>query len=409
MTAFAHPNRNRPAPAARARLWASAALAALCFAALVACSAVRTPEGWSSGAVSGDAVYIGTMEGELLALDKTAGDTIWKRALPTPEDANRAIYGKPAVAEDNGLILVGGYDGRLYAYDSNGDLAWQERLGGRIVGGPAIYEGLALVGSGGVSSSEDSPGTLSAIDIASNDEIWRVEAGGPIWASPVVADGVAYVGSMDHSVYAVNVADGGEKWRYESGGAVVSQVALHENLVIFGGFDSRLYALNIETGEPVWTFNGSTRWYWAPPVVADGVVYAASLDGTLYALDAETGQLRWTFASGGELVGSPAVVKLPASPNDPDAEDAELIAVPVANGGESKIALLETNGSERQACRIGADIRTSLAASDDLIYFGAVNHTIMALRIKPNGNPDEEWVYVTNADDPYPPGRAKAC
>lgn len=400
MTFFALPNRNRPAP--RARLRASLALAAFAIAALIGCNAVRTPEGWSSGAVSGDALYIGTMRGELLALDKTSGDTIFRRALPTPEDANRAIYGKPAVAHDNGLVLVGGYDGRLYAYDSNGDLSWQERLGGRIVGGPAIYEGLALVGAGGVSSSEDSPGTVSAIDIASNDEVWRVDVGGPVWASPVVADGVAYVGSMDHSVYAINVADGGEKWRYESGGAVVSRVALHENLVIFGAFDSRLYALNIETGEPVWTFNDSTRWYWAPPLVADGVVYAASLDGTLYALDAETGQRRWTFASGGELVGAPAVVKLPDG-------GLELIAVPVADGSESKIALLEPNGSERQACRIGADIRTSLAASGDLIYFGATDHTIMALKIKPNGNPDEEWVYVANADDPYPPGRAKAC
>ena len=395
---FTIPSPNRNARAAR--VWLAVALAAACLAALAGCSVVRTPEGWSSAEISGDTVYIGTMSGELLALDKTSGDTIWKRALPTPEDANRAIYGKPAAF--NGLTLVGGYDGRLYAYDASGDLVWQERLGGRIVGGPATHEGFALVGTGGVSSSDDnSPGTLSAIDVETNsetfgDEVWRVDMGGPIWASPAIADGVAYVGSMDHNVYAIDVASGDEKWRYRSGGAVVSRAALHDGLVIFGSFDSRLYALNAETGDPVWVFDGSTRWYWAPPVVADGAVYAASLDGTLYALDAETGALKWTFASGGQLVGSPTIVN-------------GLIAVPVADGGESKIALLEPNGSERQACRIGADIRTSLTASDDLIYFAATDHTIMALRIKPNGNPDEEWVYVANADDPYPPGRAKAC
>ena len=393
---FTSPNRNRPARPAR--VWAAAALAmTICLAALAAgCTRIGIPQGWSSGAISGDAVYIGTMEGELLALDKVSGDTLWKRALPTPDETERAIYGKPAVAD--GLVLVGGYDGRLYAYGADGgDLEWQERLGGRIVGGPATRGGLAIVGAGDVTSSDEGPpGTLSAIDIATNDEVWRVDVDGAIWASPVVADGIAYVGSMDHNVYAIDISDGGEKWRYRSGGAVVSEVALYENLVIFGGFDSRLYALNAETGEPVWVFDGSTRWYWAPPVVADGAVYAASLDGSLYALDAETGALKWSFASGGQLVGAPAIVN-------------GLIAVPVAAGGESKIALLEPNGSEQQACRIGADIRTSLAASDDLIYFGATDHTIMALRIKPNGNPDEEWVYVTNADDPYPPGRAKAC
>ena len=386
-----HPNPNLRA----ARVWAVAALTALALAALAGCSVVRTPEGWSSAAISGDTVYIGTMRGELLALDKTSGDALWKRALPTPEDANRGIYGKPAIV--NGLALVGGYDGRLYAYDLDGDLVWQEPLGGRIVGGPTTHEGFALVGTGGVSSSDDnSPGTLSAIDVETNDEVWRVEMGGPIWASPVVADGVAYVGSMDHNVYAIDVASGEEKWRYRSGGAVVSQAALHDGLVIFGGFDSRLYALNAESGERAWVFNGSSRWYWASPLVADGTVYAPSLDGTLYALDAKTGELRWRFDSGGQLVGSPTVIN-------------GLIAVPVADGGESKIALLEPNGSQQQACRIGADIRTSLAASGDLIYFSATDHTIMALRIKPNGNPDEEWVYVANADDPYPPGRAKAC
>ena len=86
-----------------------------------------------------------------------------------------------------------------------------------------------------------------------------------------------------------------------------------------------------------------------------------------------------------------------------------LIAVPIADGGDSKIALLEPNGSEQAACKIGADIRTSLEVSDDLIYFAATDHTIRALRVKASGNPDEEWVFVTNADDPHPPDRARAC
>ena len=206
----------------------------------------------------------------------------------------------------------------------------------------------------------------------------------------------AYVGSLDHSLYAVDVSDGSEKWRYVSGGAIVSGAVVHGGLVIFGGFDSRLYALDVDTGDPVWVFNGSSRWYWSTPLVRDGVVYAPSLDGNLYAIDAKSGDLKWVFATEGQIIGSPTFVN-------------DLIAVPVADGNDSKVALVETNGSEQQACRIGSDIRTSLAVSDDLIYFGATDHTIRALRIKPNGNPDEEWVYVTDADDPYPPDWAKAC
>ena len=366
------------------------------LAFLTGCDTARIggPEGWSAGAVDDGILYIGTMEGEVLAVNKLTGDTEWRRELPTDEDRERAIYGRPAVAED--YVIVGGYDGRLYAYDDTGDLEWQEPLTGRIVGGPTVTQGIALVGTGEVSSSNGSGGALYAIDIEAADLIWTYRTGGPIWSTPAVANGVAYVGSLDHQLHAVDIEDGSRKWAYTTGGAIVSGIALYEGLVIFGGFDSTLYALDADSGNLVWDYRGSTRWYWSTPLVHEDVVYAPSLDGTLYALDAATGSLKWRYETEGQLVGAPVVVN-------------NLIAVPIADGGDSKIALLELNGSEQAACKIGADVRTSLEVSDDLIYFGATDHTIRALRVKPSGNPDEEWVFVTDADDPHPPDRARAC
>ncbi len=361
----------------------------------IGCNAVRRPQGWSAGAVSGDTLFIGTMQGEVLAVSKDTGDTEWRRELPTPEDADKGLYGSPAVTDD--LVLVGGYDGVLYAYNkTDGSPLWQERLAGRIVGGPSIEGNLAIVGTGAAGSSDKSENVLYAVDIEQGDPIWEYNGSGPIWSSPVVVDGVAYFGTLDHKVYAVNVDDGSEKWSYRLGGAVASGVAVYEDSVIFGGFDSNLYALDADTGSLKWMFPDATRWYWAAPLVRDGVVYAPSLDGALYALDANTGDLMWTYATEGQLVGTPVVIN-------------DLVAIPVADGDNSKIALVEKNGTEQAACRIGADIRTSLEVSDDLIYFAATDHTIMALRIKPNGNPDEEWVYKTDEDDPHPRDRAKAC
>ena len=253
-----------------------------------------------------------------------------------------------------------------------------------------------MSGTGAAGSSDRSENVLYAVDITEGDPVWEYTGSGPIWSSPAVVDGVAYFGSLDHNVYAVNVNDGSEKWNYRLGGAVASGVSVQDDLVIFGGFDSNLYAVDADTGNLKWKFPDATRWYWASPLVQDGVVYAPSLDGTLYALDAASGDLRWRYVSEGQLVGTPAIIN-------------DLIAVPVADGGNSRIVLLEKNGTEQAACRIGADIRTSLEVSDDLIYFAATDHTIMALRIKPNGNPDEEWVYKTDEDDPHPRDRAKAC
>ena len=338
------------------------------------------------------------MEGEILAVQKETGKLVWRDQIPTSEDSDRAIYGRPAVTDS--AVFVGGYDGRLSAYNkSDGDLLWEEPLSGRIVGGPAVHGNRVLIGTGTVSSADGAGGYLYAIDIETGDPDWDYPTDGPVWSTPTVEDGVALVGSLDHNVYAVNLEDGSEKWRFESGGAVSSGLVVSGGLVIFGSFDSTLYALDVETGGIRWRFDGASSWYWSAPLVVDGTVYAPSLDGRLYALDASTGHLTWVFPTEGrlgQLVGSPAVVN-------------ELLAVPVADGGDSSIELLEPNGSWLAACRIGEDVRTSLEVDGDLIYFGANDSTIRALRIKENGNPDEEWVFVTNEDDPYPRDRPKAC
>ena len=361
---------------------------------LVGCSRISTPKGWSAGNVSGENLFIGTMEGDVLAVDKMTGDEVWRRQLPIAEDEDRAIYGRPAVTEN--AVYIGGYDGTLYAYDRQGGLLWQEPLPGRIVGGPTVYGNQVLVGTGTVSSSDGAAGGLYAIDIETDDPSWDYQTDGPIWSSPTVHNGTAYVGSLDHNVYAVNVEDGVEKWRFESGGAIASGLAIADGLVIFGGFDSTLYGLNGETGQLVWRFDGASSWFWATPLVVGNVVYAPSLDGNLYAINADTGDLIWLYSTEGQLVGSPAIVM-------------DMLGVPVADGDDSVIALLETNGSLLGSCRIGEDVRTSLEVDGDLIYFGAKDSTIRALRIKGNGNPDEEWIFVTNEDDPHPSDRPKAC
>ena len=373
----------------------SVALALCVILALAACSQVRTPEGWSSGAVSGDNLFIGTQQGEVLAVEKETGDLVWRRQLPTQEDAERAIYGRVAATED--AVFVGGYDGILYAYESNGNPMWQEPLSGRIVGGPTVHEGFVFVGAGNVSSGDGIGGALYAIDIATDDPVWTHPTDGAVWSPPTVSDGVVYAGSLDHSVYAVDAETGDNMWSFPSGGAVASGIAVADGLAIFGGFDSKLYGLDAKTGGQVWRFDGASGWFWSTPLIAGGVAYAPSLDGNLYAIDAESGVLVWTWQSeGGQIVGSPTLVN-------------DMIAVPVADGGNSRIALLEPNGSFLAACRIGEDVRTSLESDGDLLYFSAKDSSIRALRIKANGNPDEEWIFLTNEDDPRPADRAKAC
>ena len=378
-----------------------------------ACTQINNPEGWSSGAVAGESLYIGTREGQVRALyigspdsrgemtaaeNRELGETVWEFDLRGDERL-RAVYGTPAI--DGDALYVGGYDGYLYALSLEPDpdlprqpkLMWQERVGRGlddsvypIVAGPVASDGLLLVAS--------SDGYLYAYDIAEQDEVWRFPAGDKIWSRPAVAAGAAFFGSLDKNVYAVDLESGSELWRYETGGAVAAAPAVAGGRVYIGSLDSVFYALDAEDGGVEWRFTGSSSWYWAEPLVVDGTVLASSLDGTLYALDAATGDLLWSVATDGPIVGAPAVVS-------------DLIALP-SDDGRIRVVRLR-DGTQLDGCNLGEGVRTSLVAQEEHVYFGVRDNSIRSVRIKPNGNPDEVWVHVTNEDDPLPRGRASAC
>ena len=365
------------------RLWHLALALVLALLSLAACSRVTNPVGGSGGTVAGDVLYIGTSTGRVIALDTATGETLWRFELQS-EDVDRAIYGTPAVVDDT--VYVGGYDGVLYAIATDGELMWQERLGGAIVGGPLVVDDMILVGS--------SDGYMYAIDIEDQTREWRFLTGHKVWSTPAVADGVVYFGSLDHNLYAVDIEDGTELWHFKTNGAVVAQPVVIGGRVFIGSFDGVFYAVDVGSGTEIWRFEEASNWYWASAIAVGPLIYAPSLDGNLYALDIGTGELRWTLKTEGAIIGSPVVVH-------------DMIAVPSADG---KIRLARLRDlSERDACNVGDDIRASLVEHDGSLYFGVRDRSIRALRIKTSGNPDEEWVHFTEKDDPLPRDRPPAC
>ena len=353
------------------------------------------PEGWSEGVVVGDILYIGTMEGDLRALSIGTGETIWSFELRDEESANRAIYGTPAVAGDT--LYIGGYDGRLYALPLNGGEGgdqvreiWDASVGdgNPIVGSPIIADGLVLVGS--------SDGSMYAFDISDGSLRWAFPTGNKIWSTPAVADGVAYFGSLDHKVYAVSIEDGKEAWQspFSAKGAITATPLIVNGRVYVGAFDSVFYAIDAATGREVSRFEGASKWYWGGAVAYEDTIYAPSLDGNLYALDVDTLEQRWVLETGGALVGSPVVVF-------------DRLAVPSQDGRVRLVGL--NDGADEQQCNVGAKLRASLALHEDVIYMAAVDHSVRALRVKPNGNPDEEWVHFTNEEDPVPRDWVRSC
>ena len=386
----------------------------LLLLASVACARLATPEGWSAAAVAADVeyrgvtyeevVYIGTREGQILALDGSSGDALWAFELRGEED-RRAIYGTPTLHE--GALYVGGYDGVLYVLTTDGrDLDELDvGAGDPIVGSPVIADDIVLVGS--------SDGHLYAYNIAGEGsdvtlvERWKVPTGGKVWSTPAVADGIVYFGSLDRKLYAVNLSDGSPVWTepFEARGAMVARPVVDGGIVYIGAFDSVFYAVDAATGQEAARFGGATGWFWAGAVISDGVVFAPSLDGSLYALAADGLNPVWSepLRTGGPIVGAPAIVGDRITVPSLDNKVATVHSVRLSDGGAIEQCSFGSKNSTQ--------IKASLTSHEGYVYVAATDRSIRKLEMDARGDPHEDWVRFTDQDLPASsqPGWAREC
>ena len=366
----------------------------LLLVALMGCAGrIATPEAWSGGVADENALYIGTREGDFRALDVEDGSTL--RRFELGDEDNRellGVYGEPVLQD--GSLYFGGYHGVLYALTAPGlDTKWSELIGSPIIGGPTLAGDVVLVGSdnGMVYAFDQEVDGQQRWDAL---ERWTYQTGNKVWSSPIAADGVVYVTSLDKNLYALSLEDGSKLWQYPTKGAIASTPAYDSGTVYFGSFDGVFYAVNAADGTLRWRFDGANSWYWGGPLVHGDTVYAPSLDGKLYALDKRTGDLRWSLATEGPIVGSPAVIF-------------DMIAIG-SDDGSLHIARI-SDGNPVDSCNMRTEIRSALAVRDGTVFLSAKDKTIRALRVKTNGNPDEEWVHKPDEDDPVLRGRAPDC
>ena len=366
----------------RARLRLLLLLAPLALLAMAGCEAARftATSGWSGAVVAGDAIYIGSRQAELLALDKDNGALLW--SYPASDDENLVgIYGSPAVTES--LIYLGAYGeeiGTLHAIDPvTRAKVWEFPTGDHIVGSPTVAGDTVIVGS--------SDGNLYALDAARGTEKWRFQTGNKIWSTPVVHEGAVYFGSLDQNVYAVSLSEGRELWRFPTNGAVASTPLIVGGRVYIGSFDRNFYALDAATGVEAWAAPfRAQNWFWTRAASDGKAVYVGSLDGNLYALNAQTGIPVWPepFQTNGPIVSGPALV--------PD-------GVAVAND-EGDLFLLRTgDGQEVRSFSARDPIRAPLTSFDSVIYISAMDHSIRATDLE-GGFWRELWCYDTEEERP---------
>lgn len=205
----------------------------------------------------------------------------------------------PAVA--NGRIFVADARGRVSAWDAaSGRSVWRTDTDADITGGVGADDGLVLVGTG--------DGEVIALDQATGGITWRAQLTSEVLSRPRLTSDRVVVRTLDGKLYGLDAASGEVRWVHDGGVPALtvrgtSAPVIESGMAIIGFDNGRVAAVRSATGELVWEGlvvdpRGRSELERladvdTDPVVAGGVVHAASYERAVAAFDAETGRRLW--------------------------------------------------------------------------------------------------------------------
>jgi outer membrane protein assembly factor BamB len=341
-------------------------------AAAFGCISGITAKGWSGGAVSDNVIFVGTMEGRLVALNLIDDGRKWSEPLKAAGSGAVAIYGTPVFEGE--LVYIAGYNGKIYAYNTATlSVRWvypREGYLPPIVGGLIVNNGKLFVGvSSGTIDGEKVKGRVYALDATTGDPLWNFDTGDKIWATPAISDGTLYIGSFDKKLYALNTADGTKKWEFATGGSIMSTPLIYNNTLYFGSLDRYFYAVNMADQSLKWKVM-SDKGFWAEPVVADGKIFVGGLDNNAYVFKVDTGELLAAIDMKSPIASKPVLV------------DNSVI---FANRKGLVYSVNTASYQVAELANLKVEVNASLTARNGIVYIHALDASLHRININ-NGN-----------------------
>lgn len=193
--------------------------------------------------ISGKMAVYANAKGEIVAVNKNTGKTIWR--YPTAGK----IYSTPAISGH--LVVCASTDQSIYCLSlKTGRLQWKFATSRAMVASPAIDQQTVYMGS--------SEGIFRAIDLKSGRLIWQFDqVNNFVESKPVIYQGAVYFGSWGNTFYALDQQSGKLLWKREKyanrmlSPAAVWPVAANGKVFIVAP-DQRMTALDCKTGAEVW-------------------------------------------------------------------------------------------------------------------------------------------------------------
>jgi len=174
---------------------------------------------------------------------------VWSVDVDQRELSEPAGFSQPAISESQGLIVIGGRDGRVRVYDMNGRehhmIAIREASDS---GALSLSNGLVVVGDVG--------GMLYGIDPVAGSIVWQAQLSASFLSQPVPMRDGFIVQTMDNRIYHFSSA-GEKRWSYAGSVGALGMYVTPSPLVngqtvnaIFSSGD--VIALKATSGDLIW-------------------------------------------------------------------------------------------------------------------------------------------------------------
>ncbi len=370
-----------------------------------------TPEGeWSSFAEYNGNVYFGGSGGKLFRVNPESGSIDNNWYYPSGDEGLGAIYSTPIIGDD-GMIYSTAYNctgtgcsGFIFALSPqcSESLIHQqcnriiEPVNARLIGQPALYENLLLVGVDQPRTTSETTGYLYALDFQTQNSLervrWRLPIG-KVWSGIEVVNDIAYFGTYSGMLYAVDLAIDSKYdsdpmsrvlWSFDTDGIIVAKPVIKDGKIYLGALSSEpdVFVLDINTrlqsntgsydslntAANEWSFTTGSG-VWASIVLYEDVAYVSTMRGEIYALDTVTGSQLWLnpVSIGSPIVGVPTLI---------ESESTSFLAVPSFENGVH-VVTLPSGLYEKRIYKTDSGVASSPSLIDGLLYVHALDGKIV--------------------------------
>jgi len=196
---------------------------------------------WSKPAAESDCecVYMASMDHSIYAINPSNGQQIWRS-----ESLGGATVGTPAVSDD-GRLYIGTFLNELVAIDaSSGNILWRFPTEGWVWASPVLDSDIVYFG--------DIEGNFYAADSQTGSQLWTTQSNGAIVGKPLLTEDGVYFTTEAGSLYALTL-EGGTRWTKDFDATLHSGPVASDDLILITTDEGGLVLLALDA-------NGSQKW-----------------------------------------------------------------------------------------------------------------------------------------------------